>query len=770
MDQFLEHLLASGIQKVVRMGGQSKSLKLKHHNLRIISKSENKTKSEKYMAATNYAALDQCERESKSLFRALRGMQKRADWNGLSSHIRELHPRIYSQFNQVDEDGFKSAGRHPFDIWKSEGVDNIQAPTVSTTLFGLLVRKATTSVHSLNCQERAILLSHWITQAQQDIVGELFEIVSNFAKTQSKLDGIHNESDRRILEKAEVIGVTTSGLARRISVLQNVKCKVVICEEAGEVMEPHLLTALLPDVEHCIQIGDHEQLRPSVNNFQDLSSESEGGKLHALDRSQFERLSVGLPGRPAMPVAQLNVQRRMRPQISALIRETIYNKLVDHHSIFKLPDVVGLRNNVFWLDHQNFENAKEVHNAKSKSNAWEAEMVHALVRHIVRQGVYSSKDIAVLTPYTGQLQKLRSAMRSSFEIILSDRDQDALEKDGFEARVSTNTENNMPGYRGHQQKLLEKKSFSELLRLATVDNFQGEEAKVIVVSLVRSNKNRNVGFLKTTNRINVLLSRAQHGMYLIGNADTYSCVEMWQNIINMLRTNDAVGSSLALCCPRHPSTAIQVQQPEDFPKWSPEGGCREACIDRLECGHRCQARCHSAAIHAVFLCEQPCQRLHQPCGHLCQKLTCGVSCGNCEVQLENVKLLCGHFKNGVKCHLTLDMPKIFCDVKVSKQVAGCGHTPVVFCSEDVTRENFECPAPCKALLPCSHGCIGSCGRCRIRDEGDQVVMKHIACAKTCGRKMGACNHNCTRMCHDGDCGLCQQPCEVRWVYQQVSSY
>ncbi|KAK5322248.1 hypothetical protein LTR98_011879 [Exophiala xenobiotica] len=229
-----------------------------------------------------------------------------------------------------------------------------------------------------------------------------------------------------------------------------------------------------------------------------------------------------------MPVAQLNVQRRMRPEISRLIRETIYPKLDDHPSTLNLPDVVGLRKNVFWLDHSHNEEGQhsEVH-YKSQSNIWDVEMVHALVRHLVRQGTYRSNDIAVLTPYTGQLQKLRSAMRNDFEVVLSDRDQEAKQK----------------------RAPLQKKKLSELLRVATVDNFQGEEAKVIIVSLVRSNNQKRVGFLRTTNRINVLFSRAQHGMYLIGNANTYSNIPMWQKVIEMLRDSESMDISLELCCP-----------------------------------------------------------------------------------------------------------------------------------------------------------------------------------------------------------------------------
>lgn len=89
-------------------------------------------------------------------------------------------------------------------------------------------------------------------------------------------------------------------------------------------------------------------------------------------------------------------------------------------------------------------------------------MTAALVRHIVRQGVYSSSDIAVLTPYSGQLQKLRLHMRKEFEIVLSDRDEEVLANDGF-----TNSDEELddaaPTVFG-ERKSLEKKNLSELLR------------------------------------------------------------------------------------------------------------------------------------------------------------------------------------------------------------------------------------------------------------------------------------------------------------------
>ncbi|CAN9138950.1 unnamed protein product [Alternaria alternata] len=546
LDQFLEHLLDIGVKKLIRVGGMSKSKKLSNHNLRTIGDQETKTKSEKYMAAMRYKNLDENEKEAGKTFAGLHALSKRAQWQNLKAHIHEEYPRIYNQFRRVDDQGFQTAGRHPFDVWIA-GSETHHHPVLSPEVLRQVVQRATENVFSLSVHERSALIAHWVSEAQNNKVSELFEIVNDATKTQRELSNIHEELNRRLLEDSDVIGVTTSGLAKRISLLQQVKCKVIICEEAGEVMESHMISALLPDVEHLIQIGDHEQLRPSVSNFRDLSLESDRGKLHALDRSQFERLSIGEPGRPLMPVAQLNVQRRMRPQISSLIRETIYDKLKDHASTIDLPDVVGLRHNVFWLDHTNLENEKDsdVHNTKSKSNLWEVKMVHALVRHVVRQGVYKSDDIAVLTPYTGQLQKLRAAMRSDFEICLSDRDKEALERDGFAVDSDSSPDVATPDHESHQGKPLEKKQLSELLRIATVDNFQGEEAKIIIVSLVRSNERQNVGFLKTTNRINVLLSRAQHGMYLIGNTDTYSSVEMWQRVIGMLRATDSVVAGIS---------------------------------------------------------------------------------------------------------------------------------------------------------------------------------------------------------------------------------
>lgn len=765
LDQFLEHLIGIGIEKIIRIGSQSKSKLLEGKNLRVVSQGEAKTKSERYLVAKSYEQLENNERLINSVLGSLHATQKKSDWANLKFHLQRRHPRIFSQFSRFDEDGFKTVGKEPFEVWnqgtKGKNINEANALDETITTLQELVQNASRNVHGLSVSERRRLVEFWVQEIHENKTDELFELVKDSHAIHKQQEYIHDEVDRRVLQTADVIGVTTTGLAKRISVLQRVHCKVIICEEAGEVMEPHMISALLPRVEHFIQIGDHQKLRPQINNH-GLSLESKQGTPYQLDRSQFERLSVGEPGRPPFPVAQLNVQRRMRPEISTLIRTTIYPRLIDHETTKKLPDVVGMRKNVFWLDHQNMEESPDAdRHQKSRSNDWEVDMTHALVRHVVRQGVYNSSDIAVLTPYTGQLQKLRTKMRSDFEIVLSDRDEETLARDGFDEDTAATEEAQTNA--GNRRKPLEKKKLSDLLRIATVDNFQGEESKIIIISLVRSNKEKRVGFLRTTNRINVLLSRAQHGMYLIGNTDTYSNIPMWSQVIRMLEANDSVGKVLGLCCPRHMDTVMQAAEPLDFEKLSPEGGCQLPCDRRLfDCGHKCLARCHSESMHDVFKCPQPCQRLHTPCNHGCQKQTCGEDCGLCMVLLDNVHLPCHHLKDDVPCYRAQDPSSIKYSVRIQKQVPGCNHTVEVPCFQDVATASFRCPTACGINLACGHRCPGSCGKCNGKDADMNPIVKHQKCTKICGRPSGTCNHTCRSACHDGTaCGLCFSPCEVR---------
>jgi superfamily I DNA and/or RNA helicase len=536
-------------------------------NLREISREADKTGGESYTLGTCHSSREEMEKNLQKKFGALQALNRRS-WGGFDYHLRRMYPEIHRQFSGKDADGFITQEKVP-DRFKRWLQQSTQGTTQIHSLGRLqdIIDKAKRNIWSLSDKDRKTLILHLTQEIRERIIDGILDDFREDDAFAKQIRDVYDEVNRRVLAEADVIGVTTSGLARRISVLRHIESRIVICEEAGEVLEAHMLSALIPSVQHLIQIGDHQQLRPQIVNHK-LSMESHSGDLYQLDRSQFERMALGESDLPAFPTSQLNVQRRMRPEVSTLIRNTLYERLVDSDTVKNLPNVAGMGKNVFWLDHENLEDAADQEfRGRSKSNKWEVAMTHALVRHIVRQGVYSSKDIAVLTPYVGQLQKLRSALQNDFEIVLSDRDQETLIKEGHEDTTSNGT--------GHA--LLQRKAMTELLRIATVDNFQGEEAKVIIISLVRSNMDNKVGFLKTSNRINVLLSRAKHGMYLIGNSKTYANVPMWSNVLGMLRMTDSIGSKFSLHCDRHQETDAMVATPEDFEILSPQGGCRKQC-------------------------------------------------------------------------------------------------------------------------------------------------------------------------------------------------
>ncbi|KAI2964579.1 hypothetical protein CBS147323_6278 [Aspergillus niger] len=373
-------------------------------------------------------------------------------------------------------------------------------------------------VWTLKASERTRLLNYWQEAALAEISQQVLTLLEAHSAEKERYTSAFSLSDVQRLNNCQVVGVTTTQLANNAELLRNLNAKVLICEEAAEVLESHILTALIPSIQHAILIGDHLQLRPRISNLRlSMDYERENPKYN-LDESLFERLanfrfgestSSGTGGQNqqeySFPVMQLSHQRRMHPSISELVRETLYPKLQDHPTMTSYPLVPGIARRLFWLDHCNVEDPTDpTEPMQSKTNTWEIGMVTALVRHLCQQGKYGPGEIAVLTPYVGQLRMLRNVLEKEMTIIISETDSDALdESEGLQ--VSGPCMNEHGKWCG-KQRAPQKGSLLDAIRLATVDNFQGEEASVVIVSLVRSNRPRNCGFLKMPNRINVLLS------------------------------------------------------------------------------------------------------------------------------------------------------------------------------------------------------------------------------------------------------------------------
>ena len=113
-------------------------------------------------------------------------------------------------------------------------------------------------------------------------------------------------------------------------------------------------------------------------------------------------------------------------------------------------------------------------------------------------------------------------------------------------------------YNGQRKMILQevrkhKIMVGSYVKVQTVDSYQGEENEVVLLSLVRSNNCRNIGFLSIENRVCVALSRAKRGFYIFGNAENLcSTKRLWWQVVQIMAEEPRrVGFNLPLTCQNH---------------------------------------------------------------------------------------------------------------------------------------------------------------------------------------------------------------------------
>lgn len=266
----------------------------------------------------------------------------------------------------------------------------------------------------------------------------------------------------------------------------------------------------------------------------------------------------------------------------------------------------------------------------------------------------------------------------------------------------------------------------------------------------------------------LITSRAQHGMYIIGDANCAKGVKMWEEVIQILRSCDKIGPKLPLRCSRHADTIMEVSGPGEFEIVAPEGGCRELCNKRLECGHGCEYLCHSEAVHKRKECRKPCDRGRPDCRHACSK-RCYQDCGKCAVIIPDLSLPCGHTLSKPECWLSrnLSHPKAKCTTKVVRKLPRCRHDAEMLCGDDLN--GFVCRKRCDGSIACKHSrCLNQCSKCLATAANSEDGSHHAPCQQLCDNVFKTCSHRCRRKCHDGDCGSCGQKCQLQCVHSRCS--
>ncbi|KAI9992187.1 hypothetical protein PInf_017572 [Phytophthora infestans] len=473
LDQFLCHLLDIGITSLVRIGGQCKEPRLEKYNLNNLFKTY-----QRYELKLLYGKLDENADAIALALRELNSQTRRPTWKTLKWFLETNYPDIYDHFADRNAELFE-------DGWEIAGYDDILDYWIQGEDLGISQRgprqggwTRDSNVWMWSLAKRRGALAQWVGVLRTGRVEELIAAQKAYWATMKKIETLRQQADVEVLKRVQIIGMTTTGVAKNQKKIAAVAPPVVICEEAGEVLEAQLMACLSPSCQQLVLIGDHKQLRPHIADY-NLSVESAAGKRFALDVSLFERLVGPTSG---LPFWMLTEQHRMRPQISQLIRMLFYPEVRDARETLEYPPLLGVDKNVFFVSHSHPEDGASAvlgASARSHSNEYEVAYLVAALRYLLQQG-YHTSDIAILTPYVGQLMKLRSALRGQFILELNELDLEEIQRT-FDDDEDDDTEET-----GHDSSAAlgaTKKELSGAIRAATIDNFQGEEATVILASL-----------------------------------------------------------------------------------------------------------------------------------------------------------------------------------------------------------------------------------------------------------------------------------------------
>jgi hypothetical protein len=270
---------------------------------------------------------------------------------------------------------------------------------------------------------------------------------------------LQDRAEADVLARAPVVLATLTSLNG--PALAGRSFDVAVVDEATQAVEPAAFLALLR-AGRAVLAGDHLQLPPTI-----LSAEAQAGGLGV---SLFERLAL-LHGDAAK--VTLALQHRMNERIMRFPSGALYGGLLRAHPSVAAHALDDAPLEVVDTSGRGFEESTP-EGSDSKANEGEAELVAAEVERVLARGA-APADVAVISPYGAQVQRLRA--------LLAARVDEGLEVD-------------------------------------TVDGFQGREKDAVVVSLVRANDRGEVGFLADVRRMNVAITRARRKLVVVGDGAT----------------------------------------------------------------------------------------------------------------------------------------------------------------------------------------------------------------------------------------------------------
>lgn len=314
-----------------------------------------------------------------------------------------------------------------------------------------------------------------IRKAIRDLRGQKKRGGESYHQKMERLKSRATEIEIRIhtelFGEARVISSTLVGSANRL--LEGQKYATLFIDEAAQALE----AACWIPIRRCSRVvfaGDHQQLPPTIKSLPALK----GG----LGKTLMERIVENKPD----VVALLKVQYRMNEDIMRFSSDWFYDGKVESAPQVKYRGILDYDTPMVWIDTSEIgEREQFVGESFGRINKAEAELtLKTLQDYFTKIGktriLEEQIDVGVISPYRAQVQYLRSLVKK---------------REFF-------------------------KPYRRLITINTVDGFQGQERDVILISLVRSNDEGQIGFLRDLRRMNVAITRARMKLIILGDKTT----------------------------------------------------------------------------------------------------------------------------------------------------------------------------------------------------------------------------------------------------------
>lgn len=327
-------------------------------------------------------------------------------------------------------------------------------------------------------------------------------IHQKIARLRDRAQEIEMRITSQLFDEARVVACTLVGAANKILVRQ--KFSTLFIDEAAQALEPACWIAIRR-ASRVILAGDHQQLPPTIKSYEAMRQ--------GLGKTLMERIVENQPS----AVTLLKVQYRMNDAIMRFSSDWFYNGQVESDDSVRHRSVLDWDTPILWIDgsemQQQVNEQLEQQGASEKLdidfseqfvgenhgriNKGEAELVLTTLRNYIdkigkERFLEERLDVGIISPYKVQTQYLRQQIRRREEF----------------------------------------RPFRGVISVNTVDGFQGQERDIILISLVRSNDNGQIGFLSDLRRMNVAMTRARMKLIIFGDKATLQHHSFYKKLID----------------------------------------------------------------------------------------------------------------------------------------------------------------------------------------------------------------------------------------------